>query len=102
MLVKHILEPVPRRIEAKKLREQFSYQVPVISAPMKKLAPEQQEWKKELDIVPPSLPPATPKKGKSRAETNSLAQNAGTGVRRSTRERIPSQRYNNNLDETVF
>lgn len=89
--------------EAKKLRKQFSYQPPVISAPMKKLGHKPKGWKKKPEVAPPSLPPATPKKGKSKAETYSLSQNAGpVEVRRTTRERIPSRRYNNDVDETVF
>jgi hypothetical protein len=84
--------------EAKKLRENFSYKPPVISAPMKKLANKG----KQKSAAPPPLPPATPKKGKSIA-THSLSQDAGPVViRRSTRARITSKRYNDKTDKSIF
>jgi hypothetical protein len=84
--------------EAKKLRENFSYKPPVISAPMKKLANKG----KQKPVALPPLPPVTPKKGKS-IVTHSLSQDAGpVAIRRSTRARITSKRYNDDIDESVF
>ncbi|KAF8868271.1 hypothetical protein CPB84DRAFT_1756584 [Gymnopilus junonius] len=79
--------------DAKKLCKEFSYELPAIRVPVRL-----GKQKAAESVVPPPLPPAMPKKYKSKGKSYSLSQDPQPSIpqpsvplRQSTRERIPSK-----------